>query len=49
MHPSNSDGINARFLTRFTVVLLLGKVEKMNYLEHRVSFEITRNLNNTKI
>jgi hypothetical protein len=32
MHPGNCDGIDAQVLTRFTVALLLGKVEKTNYL-----------------
>ena len=46
MHPGNSDGIDARVLTRLTVVLSLGMLEKTNYLEYKVSFEFTDNLNN---
>jgi hypothetical protein len=46
MHRGNHDGIDEQILTRFTVALLLGKVEKTNYLEYKVSFEVTCNLNN---
>jgi hypothetical protein len=48
MHPGNSDGIDAQVLTRFTVALLLGKVERTNYLEYKVSLGIAGNLKNTK-
>jgi hypothetical protein len=43
MHPGNSDGIDAQFLIRFTVALLLGKVEKAKYLAYNVPFEVTGN------
>jgi hypothetical protein len=47
MHPGNSDGIVAQVLTRIAVALLLGKAEKTNYLEYKISFGVTGKLNNT--
>jgi hypothetical protein len=48
IHPGNSDGIDAQVLTYFTVVLLLGKLRKVNCLAYKISFEVTGNLNNIK-
>jgi len=49
MHPGNSDGIDAQVLKRFTVALLLGKVENTKYLQCKVSFGFTDNLNNKNL
>jgi len=48
VHLGNSDGIDAQVLTRFSVALLLGKLEKTNYLGYKVLFGVTGNLKNTR-